>query len=203
MRTWYLAGAVMAIVALTSGLAVATAADPDPGDAFESATAVSGLSVVVERAGDRLVAGRDTDYTIAVSNRGEQPQALRIRVIVPPWMPEVTPHDGGAVGSGFVEWPVTVGPGQVTLLRLTGAYASPDRETPTRVAFTACALDTEDNQPIVCATDIGKLSSARSGLPWWLITLIAVALIAAAGTAFLVLRRRHVSKASTPPPVPA
>jgi hypothetical protein len=197
MRSWHLAGAAAALIVLVPGPAVAST-DPEPGDEFESTTVVSGLSVMVERAEKRLVAGHDTDYTIAVSNRGEQPQALRVRVTVPPWMPDVTPHDGGQVGNGFIEWPVTVAPGQVTMLRLTGAYASPDRDTPTRIAFTACALGTEDNQPIVCATDIAKLSSARSGMPWWVVVLIAVVVVAAAaGTAFFLLRRR---RASTRPP---
>jgi hypothetical protein len=192
MRSTYLAaGAVAALIALAPGPAAASA-DPDHGDEFESGTVVSGLSVVVERAGERLVAGRDTDYTIGVSNRATQSHTVRVRVTVPPWMPEVTPHDGGQVGNGFVEWPVTVAPGQVTMLRLTGAYASPDRDTPTRVAFTACALSTADNQPIVCATDIAKLSSAQSGLRWWQAALVAVAVAAAAvGAAFFVLRRRR------------
>jgi hypothetical protein len=200
MRSWQLASAVAALVVSVSGPAVA-ATDPDPGDEFESTTVVSGLSVVVERAGERLVAGRDTDYTIGVSNRGEQPQTVRVRVTVPPWMPEVTPHDGGELRAGFVEWPVTVAPGQVTVLRLTGAYASPDRDTPTRVAFTACALGTEDNQPIVCATDIAKLSSAGSGIRWWLIALVGVLVAAIAAATFFFLRRRRAGP--QPPAVPA
>jgi hypothetical protein len=200
MRLWLLASAVAALVLSVSGPAVA-ATDPDPGGEFESTTVVSGLSVVVERAGQRLVAGRDTDYTIGVSNRGEQPQTVRVRVTVPPWMPKVNPHDGGELRDGFVEWPVTVAPGQVSVLRLTGAYASPDREVPTRVAFTACALGTEDNQPIVCATDIGRLSSAGSGFRWWLVALIAVPVAGIAAAAFFFLRRRR--SRPQPPAVPA
>jgi hypothetical protein len=192
MRSWQMAGAVAAMILLGPGLAAA-AAEPEPEDdqsRFESATVVAGLSVVVERDAERLVAKRDTSYTIGVSNRGEQTQTLRIRVTVPPWMSEATPHDGGELGNGFVEWPVTVAPGELTTLRMTGAYASPDRDTPTRVAFTACALGAEDNQPIVCATDIAKLESPSSGARWWLIALVAVVVAAAAVGGYLLWRRR-------------
>lgn len=198
MRVWQVAGAVAAMLAFAPGpaMAAATQAEPQPEDdksRFESATVVSGLSVMVERSDQRLVAGEDTDYTIGVSNRGEDPHELRIRVTVPPWMPEVRPHDGGELGNGYVEWPVTVAPGEATILRLTGAYASPDRETPTRVAFTACVHGDEDSQPIVCATDIAQLESGQAGVRWWLVATIVVALAAVAGGA-LVLFRRYRSR---------
>jgi hypothetical protein len=154
----------------------------------------SGLSVWVERSDQRLVAGHHTDYTIGVSNQGEKAQELQIRVTVPPWMPDVEPHDGGELGNGYVEWPVTVSPGEVTILRLTGAYASPDLETPTRVAFTACAHGDRDSQPIVCATDIAQLESGESGIRGWLVARFAVALAAAAGAAYLVFRRYRMRR---------
>jgi hypothetical protein len=193
MRPWHVAGALAAMTALAPGIATAAVQDgpaaEDDTSRFESATVVSGLSVIVERSDQRLVAGHDTDYTIGVSNRGKNTQELQIRVTVPPWMPEVNPHDGGELGNGYVEWPVTVSPGEVTILRMTGAYASPDRETPTRVAFTACAHGGPDGQPIVCATDIAQLESGRSGVRGWLVAAVAVALAAAAGAAFRWYRR--------------
>jgi hypothetical protein len=202
MRAWQVAGVVAAMIALAPGTGTGIAAaavqeEPAPEDdtsRFESATVVSGLSVMVERSDQRLVAGHDTDYTIGVSNQGEKAQELQVRVTVPPWMPEVNPHDGGELGNGYVEWPVTVSPGEVTILRLTGAYASPDREMPTRVAFTACAHGGRDSQPIVCATDIAQLESAESGIRGWLVATIAVALAAAAGAAFLLLRRHRTHR---------
>jgi hypothetical protein len=213
MRSWQVVGAVATMIILGSGAAVAAAEPPEPAPAddlsrFESATVVSGLSVVVERDGGRLVAKRDTSYTIGVSNRGKRAQTVRVRVTVPPWMSEATPHDGGELGSGFVEWPVTVAPGEATMLRMTGAYASPGRDTPTRVAFTACALGAEDNQPIVCATDIAKLESASSGARWWLVALGVIVVAAAAAGGRLLWRRRWRRPApaepdSDAPPVPA
>lgn len=191
MRSWHTAAAVAAMITLWPGLAAA--AEPEPEDdlsRFENATVVSGLAVAVERDGERLVAERHTHYTIGVTNRGEQSQTLRIRVTVPPWMSEATPLDGGELGNGFVEWPVTVAPGEVTALHMTGAYSSPDRDTPTRVAFTACALGSEDNRPIVCATDIAKLESASAGARWWLVALAAVVVAAAAAGGYLLWWRR-------------
>lgn len=224
MRSWSLAGAVVLLM-LASGPAaaafsVAVAANPTAAptspppstgrptpavaqpadDLFASAAEVAGLSVVVERAGARrLVAGRDTGYTIGVSNRGEKLQVVRVRVIVPPWMPVVTPHDGGRREPGFVEWPVSVAPGQVMILRMTGTYAAPDRNTPTRVAFTACALGAESNQPIVCATDIARLESGRISVPGWLVALAAG--IAVAGAVVVAILRRRAG-VGPPAPVP-
>jgi hypothetical protein len=199
MRPWHVAGALAAMTALAPGIATAAVQDgpaaEDDTSRFESATVVSGLSVIVERSDQRLVAGHDTDYTIGVSNRGKNTQELQIRVTVPPWMPEVNPHDGGELGNGYVEWPVTVSPGEVTILRMTGAYASPDRETPTRVAFTACAHGGPDGQPIVCATDIAQLESAGSGGRGWLVATVAVA---GAGVAFLLLRRYRMRRSADP-----
>jgi Uma2 family endonuclease len=193
MRSWHLAGTVAAMIMLWPGLAAAAEPEPAAQDDlsnFESATVVSGLAVVVERDSGRVVAERDTHYTIGVSNRGEEPQTFRIRVTVPPWMAEATPHDGGELGKGFVEWPVTVAPGEAAALRMTGAYTAPDRDTPTRVAFTACALGTEDNEPIVCATDIARLESASSGATRWWLAGLAVVLVAAAVGGYLLWRRR-------------
>lgn len=198
MRPWQVAGAVAAMIAFAPAAAMAVQDEPVPEDdksRFESATVVSGLSVMVERSDQRLVAGHDTDYTIGVSNRSEHTQELRIRVTVPPWMPEVDPHDGGELGNGYVEWPVTVSPGEVTIFRLTGAYASPDRETPTRVAFTACAHGGPDGQPIVCATDIAQLESAGSGGRGWLVATVAVA---GAGVALLLFRRYRMRRSADP-----
>lgn len=169
---------------------------------FENATVVSGLSMLVERPEERLVADRDTTYTIALSNSGEDRERLTIRVTVPPWMPEVRPLDGGELGEGYVDWPVTVAPGEVAMMRLTGAYASPGREAPTRVAFTACALGADDREPIVCATDIGQLETARSGIRWWLVVLLLAAAAAAAGGGLLWwLRYRRRAVAPDPDPV--
>ncbi|MPZ26202.1 MAG: hypothetical protein GEV12_07050 [Micromonosporaceae bacterium] len=177
-------------------------ADPaDPADnqsQFESATVVSGLSMLVERPDERLVAERDTTYTIAVNNSGKDSEKLTIRVTVPPWMSDPDPLDGGWLGDGFVDWPLTVAPGQVATMRLTGAYASPERDAPTRMAFTACALDAGDDEPIVCDTDIAQLAPAGPGTRWWLVgTLLAVAAALAGAVGYRVRRRR------AHPPAPA
>lgn len=169
-------------------LALSGTVPADDSSGFENATVVSGLSVVVEREAGRLVAERDTMYTIAVDNRGDTPRTLRVRVSIPPWMPKVNPRDGGERGSGYVEWPVTLAPGQATTLRVVGEYASPGRDTPTRIAFTACALETADRQPIVCDTDIAKLAAAEPGLRWW--WLAAAGLVVAAGAAAVLHLRR-------------
>ncbi|HEY8471174.1 MAG TPA: hypothetical protein VIL37_00870 [Natronosporangium sp.] len=188
------------MIMLWPGLAAAGAgpADGDDLSRFESATVVSGLAVAVERDTSRVVAKQETHYTIGVSNRSDEPQTLRIRVTVPPWMATATPHDGGKLGNGFVEWPVTVAPGEATALRMTGAYAPPDQDTPTRVAFTACALGAEDNEPIVCATDIAKLESApATARLWWLAGAGGVlVVVAAAGGGFLLWRRRQARLAA-------
>lgn len=197
MRSLAPAAATAAMLLIGSGILWpgVAGAEPAPGDdlsGFENATVVSGLAVVVARDSERVVAEQDTHYTIGVSNRGDEPQTLRIRAVVPPWMAEATPHDGGVLGDGFVEWPVTVAPGEAAALGITGAYASPSQDTPTRVAFTACALGPQDNQPIVCATDIAKLESAPSGLArWGLAGLVAVLGAAAVAGGFLGWRRRR------------
>jgi hypothetical protein len=205
MRAWRVVGRVATMIMLWPGLAAA--AEPEPDDdlsRFENATVVSGLAVVVERDTGRVVAERPTHYTIGVSNRGDVSQTIRIRVTVPPWMAEATPDDGGELGNGFVEWPVTVAPGEATALGMTGAYAAPDRDTPTRVAFTACALGTDDNRPIVCATDIAKLESAPSVFArWWLVGLAAVVVVAAAASGYLLWRRRRTRRPVAEPPAPA
>lgn len=197
-----LVAAVGAAAVVGAGPAAAT----QPDDSFENATVVSGLSMLVERDGERLVAERETTYTIAVSNRGEDAEEVTVRVTMPAWLAEATPHDGGELGDGYVDWPLTVAPGEVTLRRLTGAYASPDRETaPMRVVFTACALDTEDSQPIVCATDIAQLDSAPPATRWWQVAAIAAVLVAvAAGTAAGALRwwRRRRGRQGGPVPDP-
>lgn len=163
----------------------------DQSSQFESATVVSGLSMLVERPDERLVAERDTTYTIAVNNSGTDTEQLTIRVTVPPWMSEPAPLDGGQLDEdGYVDWPVTVAPGEVATMRLTGAYASPERDAPTRMAFTACALDSGEDQPIVCDTDIAQLAPAEPGTRWWLVTLVGAVAIGLAGAAgFLAWRR--------------
>lgn len=198
--------ALLAAMVLLAPDPVSAEESPEPEPAgdlsrFESATVVSGLSMLVERPDERLVAERDITYTIAVNNSGEDPEEMTIRVTVPPWMPEVRPLDGGEVGEGYVDWPVTVAPGEVTMMRLTGAYASPGRDAPTRVAFTACALATKDSQPIVCATDVAQLEPAPAGSRWWLIALVAAGLAAAAGAAaaLYLLRRRRAGNPTAPP----
>lgn len=196
-------GAVVGMVALgAGGIAAAAGAQPeDEGDRsrFESATVVSGLSVVVDRGAGRLVAERDTIYTIAVRNRGEDPEEVTIRVTVPPWMAEARPHDGGEVRDGFVDWPVTLAPGEATVRQLTGAYAPPGRDAPSRVALTACAVGGPDGQPIVCATDIAPLESPGSGSRWWLLAAGAAVLAAAAAVAAAVLGRRRRARARPAP----
>jgi len=183
--TWLLLAAVL----LAAGGQEDPAGDPAR---FESATVISGLSMIVERPDERLVAERDTTYTIGLNNSGAEPETVTIRVTVPPWMPEIRPLDGGVLGDGHLDWPVTVAPGEVAMLRVTGVYASPGRDAPTRVAFTACALGTEDGQPIVCATDIAHLEPAEPGGRWWLVAGGTVGLAAAAGAgAFLLLRWRR------------
>lgn len=175
--------------------------EPEPvGDPsrFENATVVSGLSMIVERPDERLVADRDTTYTIALNNSGEDLEELTVRVTVPPWMPEVRPLDGGERGEGYVDWPVSVAPGEVVMMRLTGAYASPGREAPTRVAFTACALGAEDREPIVCATDIAQLETAQSGVRWWLVALLVAVAAAAGGGLFWLWRGRRRPAAPVP-----
>jgi hypothetical protein len=191
---------------VVAGPVVAGGQEPAPtGDRsrFENATVVSGLSMIVERPVESLVAGRDTTYTIGVNNSGEDPETVTIRVTVPPWMPEVRPMDGGELGDGFVDWPVTVAPGEVAMLRLTGRYASPGRDAPTRVAFTACALEGRGGQPIVCATDIAHLEPAPSGLPRWLLIGGGVVVAGAGAVLALRLRRRIRSAGSAGPAEPA
>jgi hypothetical protein len=184
---------------------VAGAADPEPLPAddlsrFESATVVSGLSVVVERAGGRLLAGRDTTYTISVLNRGKAPESLTIRVLVPPAMAEVSPDESGELAEGVVEWPVTVDPDAPATLHLTGAYAKPEVDQlgggPVRVAFTACAYADRKGQPIVCATDIAELRTRSSAMVWW---LGAFAFAAAGAVALFWWRRRARHAAAVPP----
>lgn len=163
----------------------------DQSSQFESATVVSGLSMLVERPDERLVAERDTTYTIAINNSGTDTEKLTIRVTVPPWMSEPDPLDGGRLADGYVDWPVTVAPGAVATMRLTGAYASPERDAPTRMAFTACALDSGEDAPIVCDTDIAQLAAAEPGTRWWLVTLVGAVAAGLAGAAgFLAWRRR-------------
>lgn len=187
-------------------------ADPDdsadPDDAtdpaqqrsqFESATVVSGLSMLVERPDERLVAERETTYTIAVNNTGRDTEELTIRVTVPPWMSEPAPLDGGRLADGFVDWPVTVAPGEVATMRLTGAYASPERDAPTRMAFTACALGPGEDEPIVCDTDITALQPADTRHRWWLVATMVLVTAVVAGVAGFLLRRRGWLPFRTPP----
>jgi hypothetical protein len=186
------------LLLLAPGLAGAAAGAPRPepepvGDTsrFERATVVAGLSMIVERPAERLVAEQDTTYTIGVNNSGGDPETVTVRVTLPPWLPEARPLDGGELGDGFVDWPVTVAPGEVTMMRLSGAYESPERDAPTRVAFTACALGAEDDQPIVCATDIARLESAppASGLGWPAVAVTTAAAVATGGGLLLLLHR--------------
>lgn len=161
---------------------------------FENATVASGLSVVVERAGERLLAGEDTTYTILARNIGENPSSVTIRVSLPPEMSRVRPGDGGELSEdGYVTFPVTIEPGEPVAFQLTGAYPVDDSADDPRVALTACAVDQAD-EPIVCATDLAEVQrESRTGLWLLLAAAVTVALAAAAGVGFLRWRHRRTA----------
>jgi hypothetical protein len=159
---------------------------PDPGplpvddlSRFESAPVEPVVAVEVTRTSNRVVAGRQTTYTITVQNPGETAEPATVRVSVPPGMAPVTPDGGGVLGDGHGAGSVTVEPGATATVQLTGAYARPEQHawwgrSPARVVLTACVLDTASEQPVSCATDIAELHSRSPAWQWLLVPGVAV-----------------------------
>lgn len=150
--------------------------------------AASGLSLVVDDGNDKVAAGQDVTYTITAENDGEEPLSVVVRASVPLRMSDAQPSEGGHRGDGFIDWPVVLRPAGVATLELTGVYqAFPEDDqtdwTP-RVAFTACALDQDQGELILCATDVAELDTS-SDLVWWLVGAAAATLAVGAGVALL------------------
>lgn len=175
-------GALLALT-LASGAGYRPAVSSQPHPAVE-------LSVTVVGGDDEVVTGRPVTYAIGARNRGRRPVDLLLRVSVPPRMYEVTPHGGGTLTpGGVVDWPVTVPAGRAVSVHLTGVYGPAESDEPreVRVAVTACALDPEEGQPVVCATSVGLTTPGDVKWPYGLLLVVAVG--AFAGT--VVWRRRH------------
>jgi hypothetical protein len=195
------AGLAAAVVLAVLGSGpVPVAAQPAPAPTadlsrFQNAEVSAGLSVVVERARERLVTGEDATYTIMARNAGAEAESVTIRVSLPPTMARVRPGDGGELSEdGYVRYAVTLEPDDPVALHLTGVYPPSGTSGAARVALTACAMD-GDGQPIICATDLADVGPARrTGLWLLLAAAITVAVAAAAGVAHL--RWRHRSPAS-------
>lgn len=165
--------------------------------------AASGLSLGVDDGNEKVVAGQDVTYTITAENDGEEPLSVVVRASVPLRMSDAQPSEGGHRGDGFIDWPVVLRPAGVATLELTGVYqAFPEDDqtdwTP-RVAFTACALDQDQGEPILCATDVAELDTS-SDLVWWLVGAAAAALAAGAGLA--LFRRGRPDADPMDPPRP-
>lgn len=135
--------------------------------------------ITLERANDRVVAGKSVTYRITVTNRHPDDElATTVRASVPPRLGDVSAADAQP-SDGYLTWQVTVAPQQSTTLRLTGTY---DRvgavNAPDRVALTAC-LAHDDGQLLTCATDVATIvAPSRAG--WWLGGAALAALAAAA-----------------------
>lgn len=188
-------GAVAAMVVLGPGDAAGATLGPETDTPWvERASAESSLSLSVEGGKDKVVTGTETTYVITAENSGEEPVPVILRASVPLRMSEVIPHDGGALGDGFVDWPVTLAPGAPMTVRLTGVYDEPDPDRTggraVRAAFTACAMDPEEGQPIICATDIAHLTAPSPAWWWWLGGAALVA-VTAGGVAATWGRRRR------------
>jgi hypothetical protein len=181
-------------VGVANAAGVAAPGDPAAGPMrarelarFERATVVAGLAVVVERGSRWLVAQHEARYVIAIRNQRPDTERLIVRVAVPPWLTAAAPA-GAVAGDGYIDWPVTLAPGGITTLRLSGAYAAPGPGVPQQVAFTACALDADDGRPIACATDLSELHPP-GWYAWW--ALGGLSVLVAAGLVVKVWRLRR------------
>lgn len=185
------AGAVLAL-ALTSGAGYR----PETSlPRWQSAAGAVELSVTLVGGDDEIVVGRSVTYAIEARNSGRRPVTTSLRASVPARMYEVVPADGGRLAQGVVEWPeVAIPAGRTVTLHVTGAYGPADSDEPrsARVAFTVCALDPDDGEPVVCATAVARTTAGGARWPYRIALVVAAGAIAAA----MVWRRRHPTGAT-------
>lgn len=179
-------GAVLALV-LTAG---AGFRPETSGPLRQPAAGAVELAVDMVGGEEEIVTGRSVTYAIRARNGGREPVAVSLRVSVPPRMYEVLPADGGRLTHGIVEWPqMRIPAGRTVTVHVTGVYGPPESEEPrsSRVAFTACALDPDDGEPVICATSVARTTTGDARWPYGIALVVGAG--ALAGT--LVWRRRH------------
>ncbi|MDA2807987.1 hypothetical protein [Nocardiopsis suaedae] len=119
---------------------------------------VPALSIEVTDGLDGMEPGDVTEYTVTLRNDGEEKlDGIFLSQGIPPEM-ELVETDGERYGKpgGALEdlavWTVDLKPGESATGRTKARLADPGEKV-WRVAATACAQESEDSPPVVCATD--------------------------------------------------
>ncbi|MDA2814257.1 hypothetical protein O4J56_26650 [Nocardiopsis sp. RSe5-2] len=166
MRRWVPAAAA-AVLLSGAGAGPALADGEDSKDAGattgptgpkDTGGGVPALSIEVTDGLDGIEPGDVTEYSVTLRNDGEEKvEGVFLSQGLPPEM-ELVETDGerydkpGGALEDLAVWTVDLKPGESTTGR-TKARLSDPGEKVWRVAATACAQESEDSPPVVCATD--------------------------------------------------
>jgi hypothetical protein len=191
--------AVLAAAAVPVGGAPAVAAPAPPSPPAPTAPAPAPaapvLAITVDDSARQVEAGQPTRYKITLHSDGTAPVPLTVTVDAPPALTGLTPDSSGTVAGHTVRWQVTVPAGGPAELRLAGRVAGSVPADLGQLAFTACATLPDARAPIVCGTDLDRVTHpvAVPAPAWWRWPLIGLAglLVLSVPGALLWQRRRR------------